>query len=72
MSVQASIKDGFAKLLQREVDRKDFLKLAGIAVIASIGVGTFFKVIFGQKQSSQSSNKTASRLKDISYGGKDN
>lgn len=54
------------KLLQAEMDRKSFLKNAGIAFVSIIGVATLVKNINGIAAQGSASSKTSSTY---GYGG---
>jgi hypothetical protein len=57
------IKENVAKILDTEVERKDFLKLVGLGAVAAVGVGSILKAV----TPSQTRPKTASV--DHGYGG---
>ena len=52
------VKQQIEKVLTTEMDRKDFLKHVGLAVVAVAGVGSLLSALgrFGQVHSSRSSN----------------
>lgn len=39
------IKQNVAKILETEVERKDFLKLMGLGAVAAVGVGSILKAV---------------------------
>ncbi len=51
--MSTSIRENIDRLLNTELDRADFLKLCGIAVIAAVGVGGMLKAM----AASQPNNK---------------
>jgi hypothetical protein len=71
MSVQTNFKENIENLLQKEVDRKDFLKLAGVAIVTALGMGIFFNTVLRHKPtSSQSIRPSSKNDQTTSYGGK--
>lgn len=57
------IKQNVAKILETEVERKDFLKLMGLGAVAAVGVGSILKAV----TPTQNHGKVAAV--DNSYGG---
>ena len=57
------IKQNIAKILDTEMERKDFLKLLGIGAVAAVGISGILKAV---SQPTVKSNHTAS--KDTGYG----
>ena len=54
------MKDDFAALLQKEMDRKDFLKHVGIGFAVITGAATVLKTLNGFGTSSQKAGNSAS------------
>lgn len=50
MSTQKQLKENLSELLAKEMDRKDFLKHVGIAIIALTGVTGVINVLSGQQR----------------------
>lgn len=58
------IKQNIAKLLDTEMERKDFLKLVGLGVIAATGVTQILKTL----TQTQSAKHSSSGPVSLSYG----
>jgi hypothetical protein len=58
------IKQNIAQLLETEMERKDFLKLIGLGVVAATGITQILKAL--TQQAPQQAMRTAQPL---SYGG---
>jgi len=50
MSTQKQLKENISELLAKEMDRKDFLKHVGVAIIALTGVAGVINVLSGQQR----------------------
>jgi hypothetical protein len=71
MSLNGAIKENLDKLMEKELDRKDFLKHIGIAVVMVTGAGAIISALLRQKSVSQKPNSSASDgYGSINYGGK--
>ena len=53
------IKQNIAKLLDAEMERKDFLKLIGLGAVAAVGVSSIVKAM--SQQTSQNGSKSMSQ-----------
>ena len=63
------MKDELDSLLQKEMDRKDFLKMVGVGFVAITGVMSLLKTLNGLGGSSTSSSKRANGYGSSAYGG---
>lgn len=69
------IKQQFNNLLQKEMDRKDFLKYSGGVILAAVGVTGMVKLLLGQAgialpiHSTPATQPTAVRDSAMGYGG---
>jgi len=72
MTTQKILKDNISELLAKEMDRKDFLKHVGIAVVALTGVAGIISVLSGQRTTSFSQSNISSGYGSMPYGGKKN
>ena len=69
-TIMSTIKNQIGVLLQKEMDRKDFLKYAGGIVLAAIGVTGLVRLILGsQMQQSSSSSSTVGATNSKENGG---
>lgn len=59
------IKQNIAKLLDAEMDRKDFLKLLGLGAVAAVGVTSIIKAITPTAQSNTPAQPSA---RSLGYG----
>jgi len=59
------IKQQMSDLLQKEMDRKDFLKHMGVAAVALIGVPAVIKAL---TQATDSSTRSPSTKNSLGYG----
>lgn len=62
------IKQNIAKLLDTEMERKDFLKLIGVGAIAAIGITQIIKAV-SQPTLPKTTQKTANGYGALAYGG---
>lgn len=62
------MKEDFASLLQKEMDRKDFLKHVGIGFAVITGAATMLKTLNGFSTSSQSKVSSSSAGYGHGYG----
>jgi hypothetical protein len=56
-------------LLEKEMDRKDFLKHVGVAMVALTGISAIFKTLLYQPTSHTSGQKTSAGYGAYAYGG---
>ncbi len=66
------IKENISSLLDKEVDRKDFLKLAGFGIIAVTGVTQIVKALSAPTNKSQKATSQVSQAQGygaMAYGG---
>ena len=63
------IKQNIAKILDTEMERKDFLKLVGIGAVAAIGLGQIVKAIGGHASQPKTSQATSQGYGSMAYGG---
>jgi hypothetical protein len=56
------IKQNVAKILETEVERKDFLKLVGLGAVAAVGVGSILRAV------TPTQNRSKVGAVDNSYG----
>ena len=69
------IKQQFNNLLQKEMDRKDFLKYSGGVVLAAVGVTGMVKLLLGQAgislpiHGTQPQQPSAVKSSAMGYGG---
>lgn len=56
-------------LLEKEMDRKDFLKHVGVAMVALTGISGIFKTLLSQPTSYTSSQKASAGYGSYAYGG---
>ena len=61
-----AIKQEFTTLLAKKMDRKDFLKYVGIAIVATSGLGAAIKALGNSADTSSQTHKPASSSTD--YG----
>ncbi len=65
------MKENAEKLLHKEMDRKDFLKHVGIAIIMITGASTIIGALLRQKSTAQQPTQpTTKGYGRITYGGK--
>lgn len=57
------IKQNIAQLLETEMERKDFLKLVGLGVVAATGITQILKAL------TQQAPRQTSAAQPLSYGG---
>lgn len=71
MNIQTTVKENAEKLLQKEMDRKDFLKHVGIAIVMVTGASTIIGALLRQKSAPQQPTKPVTKgYGRITYGGK--
>lgn len=70
MSTQKILKENLNELLAKEMDRKDFLKHVGVAVVAVTGVAGVLNVLTGQRFGGLGRSTTSNGYGSMSYGGK--
>jgi hypothetical protein len=58
------IKQNVAKILETEVERKDFLKLVGLGAVAAVGVTSILRAVTPSQN-----NRPKTAAVDNSYGG---
>ncbi len=63
------IKENISTLLEKEVDRKDFLKLAGFGLIAVTGVTQIVKALSTPANKSQKPVSQSQGYGAMAYGG---
>lgn len=63
-----AIRQDLSALLDKKMDRKDFLKHVGVAVVAMTGVAAIARA-FAQSQQQQSLSKTSAATPTSGYGG---
>lgn len=64
------IKQAVATLLEKEMDRKDFLKLVGFGLLAILGVNQLMKGLSQQAGVQQGPVKNAQYYGSLTYGRK--
>lgn len=62
------IKQNIAKILDAEMDRKDFLKLMGLGAVAAVGVSSFVKAVTPNLQNQGSRTATTRSATALGYG----
>ena len=63
------IKQNIAKILDTEMERKDFLKLLGIGAVAAVGVSGILKAISQPTTKSNNTSSTGNGYGSMAYGG---
>ena len=66
------IKQQFDSLLQKEMDRKDFLKYSGGVILAAVGVTGMVRLLLGQSSiplPAQPQPNTSMKPSGVGYGG---
>jgi hypothetical protein len=63
------MKEELDSLLQKEMDRKDFLKLVGVSFVAMTGIVSVLKTLNSLGGTSVSSSKQAGGYGSSAYGG---
>ncbi len=63
------IKQNISKILDTEMERKDFLKLLGIGAVAAVGVSGIIKAMSQPSGTKTSQQSTASGYGSMAYGG---
>ena len=61
------LKDKMNQLLEQEMDRKDFLKNVGIAIVGLVGISSVLSA-FGQFGQKQSTDKQSRGYGNTAYG----
>jgi len=72
MSTQKQLKENLSELLAKEMDRKDFLKHVGIAVVALTGVAGIINVLSNQRITGLGQSNVSRGYGAMPYGGKKN
>lgn len=72
MSTQKQLKENLSELLAKEMDRKDFLKHVGIAVVALTGVAGIINVLSNQRITGLGQSNVSHGYGTMPYGGKKN
>jgi hypothetical protein len=71
MSLNTAVKENLNKLMEKELDRKDFLKHVGIAVVMVSGAGAIISALLRHKNVTQTPNASVNdNYGSINYGGK--
>ncbi len=63
------IKQNISKLLETELERKDFLKLLGIGAVAAVGISGVLKAMSQPSGKGVSQQATGSGYGSMAYGG---
>lgn len=63
------IKQNISKILDTEMERKDFLKLVGIGAVAAIGLGQIVKAIGGHTSQPKTTQVKSQGYGSMAYGG---
>ena len=63
------IKQNISKLLDTEMERKDFLKLVGIGAVAAVGASQIIKAITTQTTQKQPAKTASLGYGSSTYGG---
>lgn len=61
-----ALKQELGTLLNKKMDRKDFLKVIGVGVVAATGLGAILRTVAPAPSASQS--KVSSASKPVGYG----
>lgn len=64
------IKQSIAKILDTEMERKDFLKMIGLGVVAAVGVTQIIKALSQPQLQPQRRASKAENYGAMTYGGK--
>lgn len=70
MNTNKLLKDNLSELLAKEMDRRDFLKHVGIAVVALTGVAGIISALSGQRFAGLGQSSTSNGYGSMPYGGK--
>lgn len=70
MNTQKALKDGVNVILAKEMDRQDFLKHVGIAVLVVTGLAGAISALSGQRLTVPTRQKLSQGYGSTPYGGK--